>query len=161
MAKCQEKNIGFIAMKPLAGGAIEDGHLALRYVCANPHVTVVIPGMYTLEEIRRNCQAVEDLSPLSREEEKKLEEVQNILGTSFCRRCNYCRPCTAGIGIYQVFLFEGYLDRYGLEDWARDRYGALPVKAGACVDCGLCEERCPYHLPIREMLRRCVEKFGE
>ena len=25
--KCQEKNVGFIAMKPLAGGAIENGTL--------------------------------------------------------------------------------------------------------------------------------------
>lgn len=41
--KCAEKNIGFIDMKPLAGGAIEDGTLALRYVCSNPDVTVVIP----------------------------------------------------------------------------------------------------------------------
>lgn len=42
---CAEKNIGFIAMKPLGGGAIEDAVTALRYVCANPDVTVVIPGM--------------------------------------------------------------------------------------------------------------------
>lgn len=160
IARCEEQNIGFIAMKPLAGGAIEDGRLALRYVCGNPRVTVVIPGMYTTEEIRSNCQAVEDSSPLSREERVKMEEVRDALGTSFCRRCNYCQPCTAGIGIYQVFLFEGYLDRYGLESWARDRYGAMSAKAGDCVECGLCEERCPYHLPIRKMMKRCAEKFG-
>ena len=42
--KCAEKNIGFIVMKPLAGGAIEDAALALRYICANPNISVVIPG---------------------------------------------------------------------------------------------------------------------
>ena len=43
IARCAERNIGFICMKPLAGGAIENATLALRYICANPDVTVVIP----------------------------------------------------------------------------------------------------------------------
>ncbi|MBQ8796995.1 MAG: aldo/keto reductase, partial [Oscillospiraceae bacterium] len=47
---CTERNIGFIDMKPLAGGAIDDAALALRFVTANPDVTVVIPGMSTIEE---------------------------------------------------------------------------------------------------------------
>ena len=53
------------------------------------------------------------------------------------------------------------LDRYGLGDWAKERYAAMPVKAGACVDCGACETRCPYNLPIRDMLKKCAEEFGE
>ena len=60
-----------------------------------------------------------------------------------------------------MFLFEGYLRRYGLADWARDRYAALPVKASACIGCGECEPRCPYNLPIREMLKKSAEGFGE
>jgi predicted aldo/keto reductase-like oxidoreductase len=60
-----------------------------------------------------------------------------------------------------VFLFEGYLSRYGLGDWARERYATLGVKASACVGCGACESRCPYHLPIRQMLKESAEKFGE
>ena len=54
--RCREKNIGFIDMKPLAGGAIEDGRLALRFICANPDVTVVIPGMYDVSEIEKNIE---------------------------------------------------------------------------------------------------------
>ena len=161
IARCKERNIGFIAMKPLAGGAIEDADLALRFVCANPNVSVVIPGMFASEEIKQNCDAVEKTEALTAQELTALDEVRRQLGTNFCRRCNYCQPCTAGINISGAFLFEGYMDRYGLAQWARDRYATLPVKAGACVDCGLCEERCPYHLPIRQMLKQCVEKFGE
>ena len=67
----------------------------------------------------------------------------------------------AGINISGCFLFQGYLDRYGLGDWAKDRYNAMPVKASACVDCGACETRCPYNLPIRDMLKKCAEEFGE
>ena len=159
--KCAQKNIGFICMKPLAGGAIENGTLALRYICANPDVTVVIPGMAEPKEITENVAACCDTSPLTPEEKAAANEIRSALGTNFCRRCNYCQPCAAGISIYSVFLFEGYLSRYGLEDWARSRYAAMPVKASACIGCGACENRCPYNLPIRKMLKAAAEKFGE
>ena len=159
--KCQEKNVGFIAMKPLAGGAIENGTLALRYVCSNPAVTVVIPGMAEVSELEENIKACADTTPLTKEELSQMEDVRHQLGTNFCRRCNYCAPCTVGISIPSAFLFAGYLERYNLADWARDRYGSLGVKASACVGCGKCETRCPYHLPIREMLKKVAEEFGE
>ena len=159
--KCKEKNIGFIAMKPLAGGAIENGTLALRYVCSNPAVTVVIPGMAEPEELEENIRACSDGSPFTEEEKAQIEEIRHQLGTNFCRRCNYCAPCTVGIGIPSVFLFAGYLERYNLADWAKDRYKSLAVKASACVKCGKCETRCPYHLPIRKMLEKAAEEFGE
>ena len=159
--KCKEKNIGFIDMKPLAGGAIENGTLALRYVCSNPDVTVVIPGMAEIRELEENQKACENPEPLSREELAGIEQVREQLGTDFCRRCNYCAPCTVGIQIPSVFLFAGYLQRYDLEKWARDRYSTLEVKASACIGCGKCETRCPYHLPIREKLKVCAADFGE
>jgi len=160
MRRCSEKNVGFICMKPLAGGALEDATLALRYIGRNPDVSVVIPGMYDVSEIEQNLAAMEDESPLSEEELAKIEEIRNTLGTQFCRRCNYCQPCAAGINISGTFLMEGYLDRYGLGDWAKSRYAAFPKKAGDCIGCGVCETRCPYQLPIRAMLARCKEKFG-
>ncbi len=158
---CTEKNVGFIAMKPLAGGAIEDATLALRFITANPDVSVVIPGMYDLAELEQNLSACENTAPFSETELTEMAKIRQQLGSNFCRRCNYCAPCTVGINIPGVFLFQGYLDRYGLENWARDRYAAMNIKAGACVECGICETRCPYHLPIREMLKDAAMKFGE
>ena len=158
--QCAEKNIAFICMKPLAGGAIEDANLALRYICANDDVTVVIPGMAEPKELQQNLAAVSNTAPLTEEEKAKFQQVRDQLGTQFCRRCNYCQPCTVGISISNVFLFEGYLQRYGLADWAKDRYAGLEKKASDCVGCGACEERCPYHLPIREMLKQAVKDFG-
>ena len=157
---CAEKNIGFVDMKPLAGGAIEDAALAMRFVTAHPDVTVVIPGMATAEEITQNIDAVSSTAPLTEEEKAAVQKVRETLGTQFCRRCNYCAPCTVGINIPSVFLFEGYLLRYGLEDWARDRYATIPVKASACVECGVCETRCPYELPIRTMMKKAAAEFG-
>ena len=160
MRRCTEKNIGFIVMKPLAGGALEDAALAMRFIAANPDVSVVIPGMYDQKEIDQNLAAMEDTSALNGEELAKIETIRRELGTQFCRRCNYCQPCTAGIGISGIFVLEGYLQRYGLGDWAKGRYAAMAKKAGDCVDCGVCEARCPYQLPIREMLKRCKAEFG-
>ena len=161
IAQCREKNVGFICMKPLAGGAIEDGRLALRYILANDNVTVAIPGMAEVKELEQNLAAAEDTSPLTEEEKAAFEKVRAELGQNFCRRCNYCAPCAAGINIPSVFLFQGYLRRYGLAGWARERYATLPVKASACVQCGACETRCPYQLPIRQMMAEAAKDFGE
>ena len=161
IAKCAEKNIGFICMKPLAGGAIEDGNIALRFIVSNPAVTVVIPGMADAAEIAENAAAVSDTSPLSAEECEKIAAIKSSLGTNFCRRCNYCAPCTAGINISGVFLFEGYYSRYDLKDWAMSRYSSLPKTASDCIECGVCETRCPYNLPIRDMLKRAAEVMGK
>ena len=157
--RCHEKNIGFICMKPLAGGALDDGTLALRFIVNNPHVDVVIPGMADPSELTENMAAVSNTAPLTQEEIEKIEELRNTLGTEFCRRCNYCAPCTVGISIPSAFLFEGYLTRYGLPDWAKQRYATLSVKASACIECGDCESRCPYNLPIRQMLKRVVKNL--
>ena len=159
--KCGEKNIGFIDMKPLAGGAIDDATLALRFIAANPDVTVLIPGMATPAEAEQNLAAVNDTSPLTKEEEEKIAAIRDSLGTQFCRRCNYCAPCTAGISIYSMFLMQGYHDRYHLEEWSKARYHAMAKKASDCIECGVCETRCPYNLPIREMLKKVKELFGE
>ena len=160
MRRASEQGVGFVCMKPLAGGAIEDATLALRFIAANPDSGVIIPGMYSEKEIAQNLAAIEDKAPLCEEELEKIDVLRRELGTQFCRRCNYCQPCPQGVGIAGIFVLEGYLRRYGLEDWAKLRYDATPVKAGNCIGCGACEARCPYQLPIREMLKRCKEEFG-
>ena len=159
--KCKERNVGFIVMKPLAGGAIEDATLAIRYVCANPNISVVIPGMADPKELEQNLAAVENTAPLSPAELEKIAQIKQELGTQFCRRCNYCAPCTVGISIPNMFLFDGYLSRYGLADWAKGRYNTLDKTASDCIGCGACEPRCPYHLPIREMLKKVANNFGK
>jgi len=117
--------------------------------------------MAALEEIHQNIAAVNDRTPLSDEEKNTIHRIRNQLGSQFCRRCNYCAPCTAGISIPAVFLMEGYYSRYDLKDWAVFRYNAMDKKASDCVGCGVCETRCPYQLPIREMLKKAESVFGK
>lgn len=159
--ECARRSIGFICMKPMAGGAIEDATAAMRFIVSNPNVTVVIPGMADSAEIAQNVASTNNTTPLSPEEQQKIAEIRESLGTNFCRRCNYCAPCTAGINISAVFLFEGYYSRYDLKDWAKDRYSQLSKTASDCIGCGVCESRCPYQLPIRQMLQKAAETMGK
>ena len=158
---CREKNVGFIAMKPLAGGALDDVRLSLRFIVKNELVDVIIPGMDEPAQVQENYDAIMDSAPLSEEEQEKIAAIRKDLGTNFCRRCNYCAPCTVGIKIPTIFLFDGYLTRYGLPDWAKARYETLDKHASDCIVCGACEKRCPYHLPIRDMLLKVAERFGK
>lgn len=147
-----ELNIGTIAMKPFAGGAIKSAVPSLRYILARGFSTV-IPGMDDISQIEENVKAGINPAPLTAEEEEELMKETGRLGAGFCRRCEYCQPCPKGIDIPLVFLLDGYWTRYDLKDWAVDRYKPLKVKASECLDCGECESRCPYQLPIREMLK--------
>ncbi|MBE6938893.1 MAG: aldo/keto reductase [Ruminococcaceae bacterium] len=149
----------FICMKPLAGGAIENGRAAMRFIAANENVTVVIPGIATASELSENTAAYLDPAPLSGEEKAEFETVRAQLGTVFCRRCGYCAPCTVGINIPVMFTLAGYLERYGLAPWARERYAAQKATAADCIGCGACEERCPYDLPIVSLLKKVSEEF--
>lgn len=150
--KAYEKNIGIIVMKPLAGGAIKNGKLAIKYILSKDYINVAIPGMDSVEQVLENTSVLKDLT-LNEEDLNEIDGIRSSLGNRFCRRCEYCMPCPVGINIPMNFLIEGYYTRYNLEDWANERYSALDKKAKDCEACGLCETKCPYQLPIREMLK--------
>ena len=158
MKQCTEKNIGFIAMKPVAGGNIDDVALGLKYCLNNPDCTIVIPGMGNAKEVEQNSDNA-IFAPLTDEEIQKCEEIRKELGNEFCRRCGYCQPCPQGINISSNFLFVNYLRKYGLADWAKERYATMPKNASDCIECGLCETRCPYNLPIRAMLKKVAKEM--
>lgn len=153
--KANALNIGVIGMKPLAGGAIDDGVTALKYILNQDFLIVPIPGMGSVEEVKNNVKAT--IESITSEEAEKIRKYQETLTGDFCRRCGYCKPCTKGIDIPFVFLCEGYYRRYNLIDWAKDRYSSMTVKASECIACGACEARCPYNLPIIKKLKQAVE----
>ncbi|MDD3706571.1 MAG: aldo/keto reductase [Clostridiaceae bacterium] len=157
--KAHEKNLGVIAMKPLAGGAISNTKAALKFILQNQNISCAIPGMCSIEQLTDNVKAIDEM-PLSKEEMEALSKEASELGEHFCRRCGYCKPCPKGIDIPSVFVLEGYWNRYNLMEWAKDRYDSQTSKAGDCEKCGLCETKCPYNLPIRDMLESVKDTFG-
>ena len=160
LKKAKEMGIGTIAMKPMAGGNLDDWNLALRFIAASGVIDISIPGMGSPEEADRNAEAAGHFSPLTQEELAECDRIRKELGNEFCRRCNYCAPCPNGISIPNCFLMANYARKYGLADWAKARYDAMQYHAGSCVQCGACEKRCPYNLPIRDMLTKVADLFG-
>lgn len=158
-----ERDMGIIAMKPLAGGALTDlspeiTHLALRYA-VQQDISAAIVGMRSVEEADQNAKAGIDYQPLSELEQEKLLAAANSLSKTFCRQCEYCLPCEQGLDIPTIFILYKHYTRFGARESARQRYALLPVKVDKCVECGTCESRCPYELPIIEMLKRAREKL--
>lgn len=159
--KCKDLDIGVIAMKPAAGGAIPNVALSLKFILNHPAMTVAIPGMDSLEQVAVNGAVGSQRLMLTPAEELEIKRIREALGSQFCRRCGYCLPCPAGIDIPNQFLLEGYLSRYQLPDWAIMRYEGQVKKASDCVKCGVCENRCPYDLPIRNMLDHVTTKMKQ
>lgn len=157
--RASKRDIGVIVMKPLAGGALENGELSLKFILNNPYVSVVIPGMDKVSQVYENSNVAKTDLTLSVSENDEIESIRTSLGETFCRRCGYCLPCVKGIDIPTQFLLEGYLTRYNLKTWAIERYFAMDIKSTDCTDCGDCEPKCPYDLPIRKMLKNVTDQF--
>ena len=147
----REAGIGIVGMKPLVGGAFQYPEIALRYSLAQD-IDVQLVGISSLAELEQDVRIAEDFHPLSKAEMGRLLDDAKELGKDFCRQCGYCLPCTAGIDIPTVFLYERYAKRFWLDDVARERYAHMAVRVDACTECGTCEERCPYELPIIKKL---------
>lgn len=159
--RANELNIGVIAMKPMAGGALTDGTIAMKFILENKSITIAIPGMASIKEVEENSRVGSSFAPLTYEERDKALKDASELGDEFCRRCGYCAPCPKGIDIPALFVLRGYKERYNLPTWAEERYHVMKNTAKDCIECGACEERCPYNLPIRKMLKEVRKTFNE
>ena len=159
--KAQEKGMGTIAMKPMAGGAFEHPLLSLKYILNSELITIAIPGMDSTKQVIENAQVGIKAESLTKEEEAIINSEVESLGTEFCRRCGYCKPCPEGIDIPNVFTFENYVLKYNMAEYGKLKYDQLKVKPDECVRCRKCERKCPYNLPIVEKLKHAVKTFKE
>lgn len=155
-----KRNIGVICMKPIAGGAIQNGQLSLKFILQNKNVSVVIPGMEKTSEVGKNIAVLRDDYTYTPEESKAAEDIVEALSGNFCRRCGYCAPCEAGINIPAMFMAEGYYTRYNMTGYATTYYEKQPITASACIKCGKCLSRCPYDLPIIKKMEVVQKVFG-
>lgn len=115
--------------------------------------------MDNVVQVIENARAGIDRREMTQAEKEELMAEAKALGTEFCRRCGYCAPCSVGMDIPSQFSFEGYYNRYELTGWASERYNSQAINASACIQCGECEPRCPYDLPIMDMLDRVAKTF--
>ena len=151
---CKELNVGTIIMKPFGGGAFSNANTALKYVYSNPDVDLVIPGVMSIAEVEENREVWQGDLTLTQEELALIERDKEELGNQFCRGCNYCQPCPQEIPISTILRAEKQtLRRMGWSDSRAKSIAAAIAKGETCLECGECESRCPYELPIRELLK--------
>ena len=155
----RQYTMGIIGMKALTGGAFIYPDIAINYALAQDTDTQLI-GVKSVAELEQDIAIAESFEGLSEDAENKLLEEAKILGKDFCRQCGYCLPCTVGIDIPKVFLYERDAKRYYAEPFAKERYVKLDKNATDCIKCGKCEKRCPYELPIREKLINVHKLLG-
>jgi len=148
----REHDVGFIAMKPLAGGRLGNVTIAFKYLLQFPGALPLV-GIQRPEEIEEIVHLLEGPQSMSEAEQREMERIKEELGTRFCRNCDYCRPCPQGIYISAVLQVRSSLKRFpsGLvfTGWTVKNM----EKVADCTECGECEEKCPYGLPIRDMIK--------
>jgi predicted aldo/keto reductase-like oxidoreductase len=147
----REHDVGFIAMKPFAGGQLRDARLAIKYVLQFDGA-VPDPGVERIEEVEEIVGIVNRGDwELTAQEHEEIAQVRAELGTHFCQWCGYCMPCAQGVEIPDLMNMRGMWKLWPLEafiPWMKE----AAESAARCIECGECEEKCPYHLPIRERI---------
>jgi predicted aldo/keto reductase-like oxidoreductase len=148
-------DVGFIAMKPMAGGMLTDARLTIKHLLRFDNV-IPDPGIQTIEEIEEIAAVVNGHWELTPQEWQEIERIRGEMETRFCRRCDYCQPCPQQVRISTAVTVQSFWRRFPPERFFNGFVADAIESARGCGDCGECEDRCPYHLPIREMLTENV-----
>jgi len=154
----REHNVGFIAMKPLAGGLIQDVNIAFKYLLQFKDV-VIIPGVKSTHEMEEILKVMEGSLSMTEAEKVEMQRLTQKLWTKICRRCDYCEPCPEGIPIGYVMSADIIAKRTTSDQLFSGAFADAMEKAPNCNECGLCEERCPYGLPIMEAMEKNTEWY--
>lgn len=157
---CKQHDMGFIAMKGLAGGLINHAATAYAYLAQFPHVEPIWG-------IQRECELDEFISfqknpPVMTDEMlARIEKDRKELSGDFCRGCGYCQPCPAGIEIESCNRMYLFLRRAPYSVYLTEEFNEKMQQVEHCLNCGQCKSKCPYGLDIPNLLKRNLEDFNE
>jgi predicted aldo/keto reductase-like oxidoreductase len=153
----RDNRMGIIGMKPLGGGLLDRPDLCFRFL-QQYHDVVPIPGMQSKEEVDQNVLFYQDPKALTPKDLEDMEKIRTEIGTRFCHRCEYCLPCPEGVLIWRVLLFNAQSRRFPPQ--MSIRMSKEPMEtAEDCVQCRQCEEKCPYELPVSEMIQESLDHY--
>jgi predicted aldo/keto reductase-like oxidoreductase len=144
-------------MKPFAAGLIKDANLATKFLLQFEYV-VPDPGIETIEDLEEIVGIVNGPWGLTPQERQTIGEIHEKMKSRFCRHCEECSPCPRGVQIPQLlYLTTAYKLRSS--EWFRRGVETHLKSWEECDLCGDCEEKCPYNLPIREMVQENIEFY--
>jgi len=148
---CAKADVGFIAMKALAGGLLTNVPSAFAWMRQFEGV-VPIWGMQRKSELDEFLALEANTPALDEAMMASIEADRSALAGNFCRGCGYCLPCPAGIPINNANRMKQLLRRSPSAQWLTPEWRELMGRIEACTKCGLCSKRCPYGLKPYETL---------
>ncbi|MCI8525458.1 MAG: aldo/keto reductase [Oscillospiraceae bacterium] len=168
---CQRLGVGITVMKAFGGGDLLNGALSpagialtpvqcIHYALTRPAVASVLAGAKSLAELEASA-AYAAAPEAERDYAAALSAMPKVSWEGHCMYCGHCAPCPQGIEVANVTKFLHLAQAQGaVPETVREHYAALPAKACDCVQCGACETRCPFRVPVRENMRQAQALFG-
>lgn len=155
--EARKLGLGILAMKPFAGGVIDNAAVAFKYLRQFPDV-LPLPGFDSIAAVDEVVSFYDHPNVISSEDESKMGIYRQELGQQFCRRCEYCQPCPQGVMITPAMGYQVAARRMSPKvsvEFSRAAMESVPK----CIECGICIQRCPYNLPIPTMLKKHYEMW--
>lgn len=159
-SKCRAADMGFIAMKGLAGGLITNVRACRAFMSRYDNV-VPIWGIQTMDELAQWLAVTEEDPKLDAELEAAIDRDRRELAGSFCRSCGYCMPCPAGIDIRNCARMNMLLRRSPWRPYYSPEWRAKMEKINDCLGCRQCAAKCPYQLDTPNVLKYMLKDYNE
>lgn len=171
-----EKGVDVIVMEPLLGGKLANPpqpvvdalgpkkspvEWALDFVWGNPEVGFLLSGMNTMEQIDENIKYASntDIGGLTDEDYEfyaNAKKVYDELALVPCTKCEYCLPCPSNLNIPGIFSAYNKIAYENLGK-AKEYYKRFDINASDCIECRECEDKCPQHIEISQVMKEVVE----
>lgn len=175
----KSKGISVVIMEPIKGGKLSNppeeimsiwnkspiertpSEWALKWVLDHEEVSLLLSGMNTLKQVKENLKTVSNSLPnsLTQYDHELIEEAICIYEDKIlvgCTGCEYCIPCPQNVQIPDIFELYNNISVFNAKTSSITSYKDLKnnkLDASQCIECGLCETKCPQHLPIRTTLK--------
>ena len=156
--KCKEADMGFIAMKGLAGGLIRDGMVAAAFMEQQPTV-LPIWGVQHQWELDEFLSCIQEIPAMTAERQAVIDHDRKELSGDFCRGCGYCMPCPMGIEINNCARMSLMLRRAPAAGWLTEEWQEKMKKIETCLHCNKCSSKCPYGLDTPRLLKENYEDY--
>lgn len=158
--KCRDADLGFICMKGLAGGLLNDARACFAFMQRYDWV-VPIWGIQKESELDEWLALDRNPPEFTEEIVRLIEKDKKELATSFCRSCGYCMPCPVGIDIKNAARMKQFLRRQPMAPYMTGEYYALMHKIDDCLECGSCKSKCPYGLDTPNLLKENLLDYDQ
>ena len=155
---CEEKNMGFIAMKGLSGGLLTNAKACYAFMCEYDNV-LPIWGVQRMEELEQFLACGKEEPELTEDLRHVIQVDRDMLSGSFCRGCGYCLPCPAGIEIPNAARMYLMVRRAPVEAYTTPEWKEKMKKIENCIGCNHCKNHCPYGLDTPNLLKDNFEDY--